>query len=99
MIRHLPGCSAPDPFTFLGRYGDPIVRCRNCGQFRVGEQPPREQHTPEAPPETSRWRCREHPHLPVTWRGKGCTACDADKRNATIGKESRDDRVADLFLR
>lgn len=98
MIRHLPDCPEPETFVFLGRYGDPISRCRNCGQFRVGEQPAREEPTTEAPPPTSRWRCREHPHLPVTWRGKGCTACVAESRNPSSRKESRDD-LADLFLR
>jgi hypothetical protein len=26
-------------------------------------------------PTRSSYRCRDHHHIPVTWRGKGCTLC------------------------
>ncbi len=41
----------------------------------------------------SRYRCREHPDQPVTWRGTGCKPCadDADQRRRALIAAQRGD--------
>lgn len=41
------------------------------------DQPAPEQPAPVQPAPRGRYRCRDHPEVEVSWRGKGCTDCQA----------------------
>lgn len=49
---------------------------------RQKQRPERAPWEPEPPPPiVSRYRCPDHPDVPVTWRGRGCVACAAQVRS------------------
>lgn len=35
------------------------------------------------------YRCRVHPDVPVTWRGRGCAECVADSQAADLDRRTR----------
>jgi hypothetical protein len=64
---------------FIGKHGDPIRACGECGRYVVN--PDKAAVTTRAEPGAERlqplspYRCREHHDQPVTAKGKGCPAC------------------------
>lgn len=91
-LHHRPGCDGArliqEPWA-----GDIKITCTECGDFLVlflrrGKAEAAEQQaaekSPSRPGPVSRWRCREHPEQPVSWRGTGCAACAAARPAATI---------------
>lgn len=74
-IRHAADCTGGSINTAIGRLGDTLQRCRNCGRWAVV---PREPRQPEKPSRklVTRYRCAEHLDEPVTWRGTGCRECE-----------------------
>jgi hypothetical protein len=52
------------------------IDCRGC---RVRTHTDHRITTTATVPTTSRWRCRDHPDQPVTWKGTGCPECAAER--------------------
>lgn len=101
-IPHHAGCTAT-AWRVTDARRDRLVTCSGCGRFAkagpsaaLGELT--DELTDAPPPILSRWRCREHPENPVSWRGTGCPACDADHRQRQQARErsARDARRATL---
>jgi hypothetical protein len=81
------------PREAVGTQGDRMLRCATCPAFwfpRNQSGKPAETPVqvysggPSVParvvtslPPSSRYRCRTHPGVPVTWKGTGCEVCDA----------------------
>lgn len=83
LIEHHPACHHPEPMEYYDRTrGGVVTRCRSCSR--------RVRHTDVAPSairltidsRVSNYRCRVHLDQPVTWRGKGCTACAREHAKA-----------------
>ena len=104
-LTHRDNCTAPAPVVRRGRYGDTLLRCRNCPAFRPIEgwmwitaaslmqaapEPPSPQKQPTLHEVTvSSWRCRTHLDEPVTWRGTGCRSCAHDHAKNAAKKEAK----------
>lgn len=101
-IPHHAGCTATH-WRVTDARKDRLVTCSGCGRFaKAGPSAAPAELTDELtdapPPILSRYRCREHPENPVSWRGTGCPACDADHRRRQQARErsARDARRATL---
>ena len=49
MLTHKPDCTKPVEYPVVGRYGDPLVRCRCCHAFAVADAPTRPVEPSAAP--------------------------------------------------
>ena len=81
-IRHKRDCLCPDDEAverWVGRLGDPMIRCLSCKSFAIDEQPPEPAGPTEAEPAavTSNYYCRAH-YNPVNFKGRGCPKCATD---------------------
>lgn len=86
-VDHRPGCRTYEVGQFVGKRGDLMARCNDCGAIKVLEaaarpEPELEPVVAAEPPKVllSRYRCREHLDQEVNWRGKGCPRCDHPRR-------------------
>ena len=76
VLHHRPDCREPRENDYLGRKGDPMRGCFTCHAFSIKGPSPDAQE----PATVSRYRCRTHPDVPVTWRGTGCGQCSPRQR-------------------
>ena len=92
MLTHKPDCTKPVEYPVVGRYGDPLVRCRCCHAFAVADAPTRPVEPSAAPkpapvpaepvaarvqPVEARYVCATH-DTPVSWHGRDCPECRAE---------------------
>ena len=87
-MTHGPGCSKPPPSRNLITPGWIRLKCPECRHVENVSEAAQDDANPLTP--ATGYRCRDHHDQPVTWRGKGCTRCDTDRKRRKA-PQPRDD--------